>query len=186
MNIETFKKLTLNIKNEKSLLRFTLAVVTIISIINYTSIQSIKQNERIVIKTLNQSSQFWVSEKDASDNYLVDIGLYIVQLKNNTTAANVDNNFSKILKLVSPKNYNSIREQLKERSATIKRYNRNSYTFAVSEQKINKKTKEIIIIGSSVRWTRSGVKSPEKRMITIGYEINNATFSITKIKEETL
>ena len=57
-------------KHEIHILRVFLVLLLIITVFNYASIENIKTNEKIVIKTLNQSSKFWVSQKEASNEYL--------------------------------------------------------------------------------------------------------------------
>ncbi len=186
MDANKFKKIKSSLKDEKSLLRFALIIMLLVTVINYTSIQDIKNNERIVIKTLNQSSQFWVSAQDASDNYLLGLARYVVQLKKNNTAANVDNNFARLLELINPKSYETIKQQLKQEATIIKKYNRNAYSFNVSKTQINRKTQTMVITGNSTRWNVMGKKTPKKRQITISYVIDNSMFSITRLQDELL
>jgi type IV conjugative transfer system protein TraE len=186
MNIEKLNKIKSKIKNEVSILRFVLVAIIVISIFNYQSISDIKNNEKIIIKTLNQSSKFWVSSKNASNEYLTDFGLYAVQLQENITPANVDHNFAKLLEIINPKNYPEIRLKLKNKAKMIKKYNRNAYSFRATKTNINKKNKQIFITGLLTRWTDTGNKQPKKFKITIDYKIENALFSIININKELL
>jgi len=186
MNIAHLRKIQAKLSDEKSLLRFVLIIVIIISMINYVSIQSIKNNERNIIVPLNQSSQFWISSNEASELYLTNLGLYIVQLWQNRTPANTEQNFAKLLELVNAQNYPAIKKSLKEKANLIKRYNRNSYSFRKTKAQINTKTKKIIITGVRSRWTKDGKKPSEKLRLAIDYQINNATFSVTSLIEEKL
>ncbi|NYT27884.1 MAG: hypothetical protein H0A76_08300 [Candidatus Thiodubiliella endoseptemdiera] len=186
MNVTLLNKLKANLKDEKNLLRFALITVIIISMINYTSIQNIKNNERIVIVPLNQSSQFWVSANEASDLYLTNLGLYATQLWQNYTPANVEQNFAKLLEMVDVQHYPDIKKLLKNKVDLVKRYNRNSYSFRETKTQINTKTQKIIVTGVQTRWTKNGKKPAKKIQLIIGYQINNATFSITSLKEKKL
>ncbi|CAC9585925.1 hypothetical protein BHECKSOX_2011 [Bathymodiolus heckerae thiotrophic gill symbiont] len=184
MNLNLLQTTNALKKQEVNLLRGSFVVFLLISIFNYSSIESIKNNEKIIVKTLNQSSQFWVSSVDASDEYLVDFGLYAAQLKNNVTPSNVKLNFAKLLELVHPSSHESIKQQLKDEATQIQRYSRNAYTFNVTKTDINRKTQQIFIKGGATRWTNSGKKQPQRKTLTIGYRIDNALFTITSIKEE--
>jgi len=186
MDIKFLNQLKENLSDEKSLLRFALLVVIIISVLNYTSIQSIKSNERNIIVPLNQSSQFWISANGASDLYLTNLGLYAVQLWQNYTPSNAEQNFAKLLEIVDTQNYQTIKKMLKEKASVIKRYNRNSYSFRKTKTTINTKTQEVIIMGVRTRFSKSGKKPAEKIKLTVGYKIENATFAIISLKEKKL
>ncbi|CAC9488350.1 hypothetical protein [uncultured Gammaproteobacteria bacterium] len=173
-------------KHEIHILRVFLVLLLIITVFNYASIENIKTNEKIVIKTLNQSSKFWVSQKDASNEYLLDLGLYIIQLRNNVTASNVDHHYSKLLELAHSQFYADIKRQFRAKVKMIKRYQRNSYTFTPTDTKINRKAQEILIEGIETRWTDLGKKPSKKLRITIKYSIDNATFSFKKIQDKYL
>ena len=186
MDINILNKANTLLRDEKSILRVALIVLTIISVLNYKSIENLNNNEKIIITPLNQSSQFWVSGDDASPEYLASLGLYAVQLWQNYTPGNAQQNFSRVLEFVDSDYYQVIKQQLKDRAALAKKYNRNSYSFEVIDTKINRKTRQIMITGLKTRWTKSGVKSPQKVELTINYQIENALFSITKLQEEIL
>lgn len=186
MNINLLNQLKANLNNEKSLLRFVLIAVIFISVLNYTSIQNIKSNERTIIVPLNQSSQFWVSANEASDLYLTNLGLYAVQLWQNYTPSNVEQNFAKLLQIVDAQNYQIIKKMLKAKADVIKRYNRNSYSFRNTKTMINTKKQEVVILGVRTRFSKSGKKPSEKIELVLGYKIKNATFTITSLKERKL
>lgn len=186
MKINRLNKIKSKLSDEKSLLRFVLITVVIISMISYSLVQDAKNNERIVIVPLNQSSQFWISANEASDKYLTNLGLYTVQLWQNYTPANVDQNFAKLLELAAPQYYPSVKKNLKEKASIAKRYNRNSYSFRKTKVQINTKTQQIIITGVRTRWTKNGKKPSKKIKLLIDYKINNATFSIESLSEKKL
>ena len=186
MEIKQFNKLKEILKDEKSVLRLTLVLVTLISVLNFASIETVKNNERTIITPLNQSSQFWVSGNDASSEYLTSLGLYAVQLWQNYTPANAKQNFARLLELIDPNAYQNIKQQLKKKAALVEKYNRNAYSFEVTKTKVNRKTKQMMITGLKTRWTKSGVKPKQKVELVIDYQIDNATFTINSLKEKLL
>jgi type IV conjugative transfer system protein TraE len=171
-------------KDELILWKFGFVVALLISVVNYQSINNIKNNERIIVNTLNQSSQFWVSSIDASDKYLASIGFYITQLYENYTPSNVENNLARLLEIANPQSIEKLKNKFKNRIAKAQKYSRNSFTFAINKTEINRKTSQIIITGNQTRWSINGKKQPEKMQVIIDYSIDNAMFSIIDIKEK--
>ena len=174
------------IKDDKNLFMLALVVMAVFSFFNFQFISEVEKNQQTIIVPLNQSSQFWVSSDNSSDDYLINIGMYVAGLWQTKTPANVDRHFAMILDLVFSENYQNIKEKLKTQSAIIKRYNRNSYSFNSTNTQINKNTNEIFITGTRTRWTTTGKKTPEKLKLIIGYKIQNARFYLTKLEEKVL
>lgn len=153
---------------------------------NHQSIVEVSQNVRTIITPPNQSNLFWISSRDADEQYLISFGVYIADLFQSVSAANVENRFAKILALASSENYPTIQSQLKNRIKTVKRYDRNAYSFRYTQTSVNKKTQQIIILGALTRWTKTGKKREKQIQLKIGYVINHGTFAITNLEEEKL
>lgn len=171
---------------KKNTLRIGFVAMLLFGFLNHQSIVEVSQNVRTIITPPNQSNLFWISSHDADEQYLISFGVYIADLFQSVTAANVENRFAKILALASSENYPTIQSQLKNRIKTVKRYDRNAYSFRYTKTSVNKKTQQIIILGALTRWTKTGKKREKQMQLKIGYVINHGTFAITNLDEEKL
>lgn len=186
MLINKFKSVQLIQLFKKNTLRIGFVTMALFSFFNYKSIVEVSNNIRTIITPPNQSKLFWVSANDADKQYLIGFGIYISDLWQSVTAANVENRFAKILALASSEYYLTIQEQLKNRIKLVKRYDRNAWSFRYSKTSVNKNTQEIIILGGLTRWTKTGKKREKPIQLKIAYAINNGSFAITNLVEENL
>jgi len=183
MNLKKLQRITSQFKSDHLLLKIGFLAMMVFSYFSYQSAIFATQNVRTIVVPLNQAAKFWVSGDDADEKYIVNIGTYVADLLYATTAANIDQRFAKILTLVNSENYTDIKAYLKNKATLIKRYKRNAWSFRYLKTFINKKTHEITIIGGLTRWKNSGKEKEKQTKLIIGYDINNANFSITKLDE---
>lgn len=164
-------------------LTIALASVSIVSLLNYKSIETIRANDKTVIVPLNQSSPFWIKEKEVDNQYLTSMARYIADLYQSITPANVLERYNRILTLASSENYNDIKLLLYQKALKIKRYKRNSWSLDLSKASINVKTKQMIVKGRLTRYSKTGIKPTKSITVIIHYQITYAKFEITKLEE---
>lgn len=173
-----------NVFAENKTLRFMFAAILGVVLMNTLSIQRIKEHTQTVFIPMGYSVEYTFTGSTPSENYLRDIGLFIIQQAGDISAANADPQFEGILALWHSSTVAEYRDRFMAISKELKKYPSTSYDVVWnSSQRISFKTGEIRIHASKKKIVGDRVTATTTLEYKIEYTLESGRFSIVHLKE---
>jgi conjugal transfer pilus assembly protein TraE len=138
--------------------------------------------ERIVLITPTMNSDMWVSNKNASSDYLTRTTLYFAELALNVTPDNVDFQQEAILRHADPSYYKVLKPALLNNADKVKKDHISTSFFPV-DIKVDVKHNEAIVIGDLKSYVGDTALPTKRISYRISYRLNAFTPLITAFEE---
>jgi len=174
-----------NVYNANNLLKFGFIVLLIMQIGNWHQQKNYLDEQKTILSPIGHTNGLWVSNNNASDEYLMFMTNYVMGLLGNHNAYTVKEQYSKLVKLHAPEKVGEARRKLDQLSSEVTKYatSGSTLTYLNTDVSIDREKKIIKIKCVNDRFL-NGVKSGTTRKeYYIFYKIGLARFWLLDIKE---
>lgn len=122
MNYKNYLSSVSNVYRNNSLLKVGFIVLLLMQIGTWQQQKSYLDSQKIVLTPIGHANNMWVSNNDASDEYLLFMTDYALGLLGNYNAHTVQEQFNKLVKLHSPEKAGEAKRKLDGLAVAIKKY----------------------------------------------------------------
>jgi conjugal transfer pilus assembly protein TraE len=173
-----------NVFAENKTLRFMFAGILAVVLMNTVSIQRIKDHTKTILIPMGYSVEYEFTGSTPSDNYLRDIGLFIIQMAGDISANNAEAQFEDILAIWHPTTATEYRKRFMTIAEELRKYPSTSYDVLWNaSQPITFKTGEIRIQAAKKKIVGETVTATTTLEYKIEYTMESGRFSIVHLKE---
>jgi len=182
MKFDLYMQKTSNLFAENRLLKFTIAVMAVAVIFAFYYADKKIQTQRIILIPPNIHSRIVITGDRPGTSYLKQFARYIASLALNYTSANARSQFSELLSLYNPKNYNAARTMFYNLADDVESISNFSNMFSIDRIKIA--PNKIILTGREKTIVGNKIQTDKENTYIIDYRFKNGKFSINSIKKE--
>jgi conjugal transfer pilus assembly protein TraE len=173
-----------NVFAENKTLRFMFAAILGLVLMNTVSIQRIKDHTQTILIPMGYSVEYSFTGNTPSENYLRDIGLFIIQMAGDISAANAEQQFEDILAIWHPSTATEYRKRFMAISKELKKYPSTSYDVVWNASRaIAFKPGEIRIQAAKRKIVGDTITATTTLEYKIEYTLESGKFSIVHLKE---
>ena len=173
-----------NVFAENKTLRLMFAAILAVVLMNTVAIQRIKSHTQTFLVPMGYSVEYAFTGATPSENYLRDIGLFIIQMAGDISAANAQQQFEDILAIWHPSTAAEYRKRFMAISKELKKYPSTSYDVIWNaSQPITLKPGEIRIQAAKKKIVGKAVTATTSLEYKIEYRFESGRFSIVHLKE---
>jgi len=182
MQLNSFVNKTDNIKAENRLLKFTVVVIAIASVLSAVLSYSALKYQKIVILPPVVDRRIEISGNNVNDDYIKLFTRYATNLMFNYTPHTFRDQSNELLRLVTPEFYNAFNDKLTVMADNIEKLLVSS-VFYPQRLSINQAKREILVQGLRQQYAHGSVIKNKQMKYIIRYKIINGRFYIDDIKE---
>lgn len=155
---------------EHGLLRFVILILTLGMLVEGIFIITLSRQQRIVLVPpgISEAGKSWVSEKNASPEYLEQMTLFLLPLVADFHPRNIDAQLPFFLRFVAPEQYGAVKTQLASQAERARR-NDLSQVFYIQQVEVKETTARAT--GIIRRWVGKSQTSEEVVTYEVQYEI---------------
>ncbi|WP_257291442.1 type IV conjugative transfer system protein TraE [Endozoicomonas sp. ONNA1] len=170
---------------ENRLLKVGFGVLLICTMFNTVAIQRMDNKRQTHIVPVGTGLTYEFTNGVAGHTYLVRMARFIIDLRGNITAGNVDENFELLLTLYSEEKYGEARDYYKKIAEDVKRYNSVSYQVRINPGTAikNVDNKYLYIEAVKKQIVGNSITSTTPLKYKISYRIREGLFQLTDLKE---
>lgn len=173
-----------NVFAENKSLRFMFACILAVVLMNTVSIQRLQDHTKTVLIPLGYSVEYTFTGSTPSENYLRDIGLFIVQMAGDISAGNAEAQFEDILAIWHTSTASEYRKRFMAIAKELKKYPSTSYDVSWNaSQPISFTPGEIRIHATKRKIVGESVIGTTRLEYKIEYTMESGRFSIKHLKE---
>jgi conjugal transfer pilus assembly protein TraE len=173
-----------NIFAENKVLRFLFVGILLVSLFNTVAIQRISDDTKTVIIPAGQSVEYTFVGNTPSENYLRNMGLYVIYMIGNLTATNCSPKLTELTTLWHPSTAPEYKERFDKICKELEKYPSISYqSIWEASHPITYKPGEIILSYSKKKIVGKTIKATTTLSYKIEYIIESGQFSILHVKE---
>jgi len=173
-----------NIFAENKSLRFMFVAILGVVLMNTVAIQRMKDHTKTVIIPMGYSVEYEFTGNTPSENYLRDIGLFVIQMAGDISAANASRQFEDVLAIWHPSTAPEYRKRFMSISGELEKYPSTSYDVIWnSARPIMFKPGEIRIHAAKKKIVGDAVVATTTLEYKIEYTLESGRFSIVHLKE---
>jgi len=185
MNINNYLSAASNVYRNNVLLKIGFVILLLMQIGNWHQQKNYLDNQKIVLTPIGHANNMWVSNNDASDEYLLFMTDYTLGLLGNYNAYTVEEQFQKLVKLHAPEKVGEAKRKLDKLAEEIKKYITagSQLNYKNEDIKIDRVKQVIKIKAYSERFlngVRSGTSTKEFYLF---YKIKGGRFWLQDLKE---
>ncbi len=182
--IKRYMQSSSNVFAENKLLRYAIAIMLLVTLINSVSIANIKDSVQTHIIPVGTQSNFILTGSTANDDYLKAMARYIVHMTGNMTPASARGQFNELLTLWHPTTYAEYRARFDKLADSLERYPSISYHIVWDgERPIKKEGDSLRINVIKKKLVGDTVQRKTQLDIEINYVIEQGRFFIVSVKE---
>lgn len=184
MHIKRYKQASANLFAENKILKFGFVILLIIVVYNWQAMNTAADSKRTVLIPLGSASDVWVSNNDASDNYLRLMARYISAMVGNYTASSARRQFEELLSLYTPEVYAKAKTSFESQADNIERFPTISSRImwqGDNSLKINEERRIMTITMLKDRLVSGSITRSTKVELAITFDINYGRFEIEAI-----
>lgn len=168
---------------------FTIAVIVcaLASVANlFIAHKSASQARTVVQPAWSDTDSIWVSNQEASADYLSMMGIYVVRTWADITPGNAEAQMGRLLQLVHPSIYRQKREEWMERAQSFGSFALTSFFLTLSNNAdvVLKNDRQIVIRATLNRLVSRSIESRETVEYTVNYKIDNGRFWLIDVTEQ--
>lgn len=167
-----------NVSKGYQLCRFVVLVLSLLVGFLLVMVVNESGKEKLILLPPAVYKKVYITERDASPEYIKEMADYVVYLATNYTPETVDARLSEFLRYVDPGYYRKLRKQVKEISADVKFYGR-TQAFYPKKFEIDKKNHRIFITGRLIKNYLGKTIEDRTQTFVLEYEIRNGEFLVT-------
>lgn len=173
-----------NVFAENKTLRFMFAAILGVVLMNTVSIQRIKDHTQTILIPMGYSVEYSFTGSTPSENYLRDIGLFVIQMAGDISAANASQQFEDILAIWHPSTATEYRKRFMAIARELEKYPSTSYDVVWNaSQPIMFKPGEIRIHAAKKKIVGDSITATTTLEYKIEYTLESGRFSIVHLKE---
>jgi len=182
MQLNSFVSKTDNMKAENRLLKFTVVIVAIASVLSAILSYSALKYQKIVILPPVVDRRIEISGNNVNDDYIKLFTRYTTDLMFNYTPHTFRGQSNELLRLVTPEFYNAFNGKLTVMADNIEKLLVSS-VFYPQKLSINQAKSEVLVQGLRQQYTHGQAIKNKQMKYIIRYKIINGRFYIDDIKE---
>ena len=182
MQLNSFINKTANLKAENRLLKFTVAIIGIVSVVSAILSYSALKYQKIVILPPVVDKRIMISGNNVNDDYVRLFSRYTMGLLLNYTPHTFRGQSNELLRLITPEFYNAFNGKLTVMADNIERLLVSS-VFYPQKLSINQDKKTVTITGLRQQYSHNSPIEDKQKKYVIRYKIINGRFYIDDIKE---
>ena len=182
MRLNSFINETANIKAENRLLKFTVVIIAIASVLSAVLSYSALKHQKIVILPPVVDRRIEISGNNVNDDYVKLFTRYTTNLMFNYTPHTFRGQSNELLKLVTPEFYNTFNGKLTVMADNIEKLLVSS-VFYPQKLSINQAKREVMVQGLRQQYSHNSSIENKQKKYRIRYKIINGRFYIDDIKE---
>ena len=167
-----------NISKGYQLCRFVVFVLSLLIAFLLVTLVNESRKERIILLPPAVYKKVYLTENDASPEYVKEMADYVVYLATNYTPQTVDARLSEFLRYVDPGSYKKLRRQVKEIAADVKFYGR-TQAFYPKKFEIDTTHHRVYITGRLIKSYLGKTIEDKTTTFVLEYAIRNGEFLVT-------
>lgn len=171
-----------NANQEIRFLRYIVAGLTMVAIIESAIMYHIAGLERIVIVPPEIERSFWVSGKSVSKEYLEEMAYWYAGLALNITPGVSDYQHKLFMKYAAPSEYGHLQAEIGARADFIRR-NNTSTQFSVNNITIDEKNLKVALTGTLTTWTSDKKAGTRSATYLVAFRYINGRLYVSDFKE---
>lgn len=178
MDAKKFLEKWANVSQGYQLCRFIVFVLSVLVAFLLVVILQESRKEKLILLPPAVYKEVYITENDASPEYIKQMADYVVYLATNYTPQTVDARLAEFLKYVEPGSYQKLKRQVKQIASDVKFYGR-TQAFYPTKFKIDKTHHKVYVTGRIVKSYLG--KTIEDRTVTfvLDYTIRDGQFLVT-------
>jgi len=184
MKMEVFKMKLSNAMAENRLLKMTIIVIGVVTVINSLQLFRALDQQRTVIMPPVMTGKFELRGSEASDEYVRSYAIYALGLAMNYTPTTARWQFEELLTMYDPEAYPEAKRSFYEMASKIESASKVSSMFYISKITTYPETKKIEVMGTRKQYAddKKVEDGPKKYMIE--YTMGNGKLLIKKLYEK--
>jgi type IV conjugative transfer system protein TraE len=136
------------------------------------------EREKIILLPPAVYKKVFISDSDASPEYIKEMADYVTYLATNYTPQTVKARLNEFLAYIDPSVYPKVKEQVEKVAQDVKAYGR-TQAFFPKEFEIDKKHKKVIIKGRLLQSYMGKMVTDKPQTYVLEYTIRNGEFLVT-------
>lgn len=173
-----------NIFAENKVLRIMFVAILGLTLMNTVSIQRINDYSKTILVPMGYSVEYSFTGSAPSENYLRDIGLFIIQLAGDISASNADAQFENLLAFWHPSTATEYRERFMSIAKELKKYPSTGYDVVWNaSHPISLRPGEIKISAAKRKYVGETVTATTTLEYKIEYSMESGRFAVLHLKE---
>ncbi len=186
MRVDLYQQKTANLFAENRLLKFAMAAMVAVSLVNWNAARNALDSTKTVIVPVGARGMLEVSTASASDDYLRAMARYITHQLGTYTASTARHQFEEVLALFAPEHYAAAKHQFESLAEHIERYpNVASLIHWTGQAPLKRAEDKLIISALKRRLVNGNTARADSVMYEIHYALREGRFWILNIKEHT-
>ncbi len=183
MNLDIFLQKSSNIFAENRLLKFVVVVLGIAVVINTTGLFMALNSQRVILVPPVVNSKISVSGDKASDEYLKEFARYILSLALTYNPVNARSQFSELLAVYDPAEFQTSRKELYELADKIENTKASS-AFYIQSIINNTEKRRLEVTGTKKTYMVDQKAEDTLKVYLIEYRIENGKFILVRLYEK--
>jgi conjugal transfer pilus assembly protein TraE len=138
------------------------------------------EREKIILLPPAVYKKVFITNDDASEEYIKEMADYVVYLATNYTPKTVASRLSEFLKYVDPSVYAKVKEQIEQIASDVKFYGK-TQSFFPARFEIDREKKEVRIKGKLLKFYMDKLLVNKEQTYVLGYRIRNGEFQVVSL-----
>lgn len=183
MNLDIFLQISSNIFAENRLLKFVVVVLGIAVVINTAGLFMALNSQRVILVPPVVNSKISVSGDKASDEYLKEFARYILSLALTYNPVNARSQFSELLAVYDPAEFQTSRKELYELADKIENTKASS-AFYIQSIINDTEKRRLEVTGTKKTYMVDQKAEDTLKVYLIEYRIENGKFILVRLYEK--
>lgn len=183
MNLDIFLQKSSNIFAENRLLKFVVVTLGIAVVINTAGLFMALNSQRVILVPPTINSRISVSGDKASEEYLKEFTRYILNLALTYNPVNARSQFSELLAVYDPAQFQSSRKELYELADKIENTKASSAFYIHSIMNDTEKS-HLEVSGTKKTYMMDQVAEDAQKVYIIEYRFENGKFILIRLYEK--
>ena len=183
MNIDIFLQKSSNIFAENRLLKFVVVALGIAVVINTAGLFMALNSQRVILVPPVVNSKISVSGDKASDEYLKEFARYILNLALTYNPVNARSQFSELLAVYDPAQFQASRKELYELADKIENTKASS-AFYIQSIINDTEKRRLEVTGTKKTYMVDQKAEDAQKVYLIEYRIDNGKFILVRLYEK--
>lgn len=167
-----------NVSKGYQLCRFVVFVLAVLVAFLLVMLVNESGKEKLILLPPAVYKRVYLTENDASPEYIKEMADYVVYLATNYTPETVDARLSEFLRYVEPGSYRKLKQQVKEIAEDVKFYGR-TQAFYPKKFEIDKAHHRVLITGRLIKSYLGKTIEDKTTTFVLDYVIRDGQFMVT-------
>ena len=183
MNLDIFLQKSSNIFAENRLLKFVVVALGIAGVINTAGLFMALNSQRVILVPPVVNSKISISGDKASDEYLKEFARYILNLALTYNPVNARSQFSELLSVYDPAEFQASRKELYELADKIENTKASS-AFYIQSIINDTEKRRLEVTGTKKTYMVDQKAEDAQKVYLIEYRIDNGKFILVRLYEK--